>query len=111
MSRKLTTEQFIQKAIIVHGDDYDYSLVEYKGAYKAVKIICREHGVFEQMATNHTNGYGCPNTAHRSKRMVPTRDNVIERAITYHGYYYDYSLVELNRIDDVIKIICPEHGI
>ena len=28
--RKLTTEEFILKAIKIHGDIYDYSLVNYK---------------------------------------------------------------------------------
>ena len=30
MSRKRTTEEFIELAKKVHGDKYDYSLVEYK---------------------------------------------------------------------------------
>ena len=30
MSKRLTTQQFIDKAIAVHGNKYDYSLVDYK---------------------------------------------------------------------------------
>jgi hypothetical protein len=30
----------------VHGDTYDYSIVEYKNTHTKVKIICKEHGVF-----------------------------------------------------------------
>lgn len=40
--RKLTTEQWIEKARKVHGDRYDYSKVEYKGADEKVCIICHE---------------------------------------------------------------------
>ena len=29
MSQKLTTEDFIKKAIFIHGNKYDYSLVNY----------------------------------------------------------------------------------
>ena len=29
MSKKLSTEQFIEKAKLVHGDKYDYSVSEY----------------------------------------------------------------------------------
>lgn len=43
---KLTTEEFIEKAKKVHGDKYDYSLVEYKDSRVKVKIICPKHGVF-----------------------------------------------------------------
>jgi hypothetical protein len=32
----------------IHGDKYDYSLFEYINSNDKVKIICREHGVFEQ---------------------------------------------------------------
>ena len=39
MSRKITTEEFIERAKKVHGDIYDYSLVEYKGAHVNVNII------------------------------------------------------------------------
>ena len=46
--KKLTTEEFIKRAKEIHGDKYDYSLVEYKGIYEKVKIICPIHGLFEQ---------------------------------------------------------------
>jgi len=54
-----TTEQFIKDSILKHGDYYDYSLVEYKKHNEKVKIICPKHGIFEQTAKNHTDGYGC----------------------------------------------------
>ena len=41
-------------------DTYDYSLVEYVGARDNVKIICHEHGVFEQQPAVHIKGHGCP---------------------------------------------------
>ena len=60
-NKKFSTEDFIKKAIEVHGDRYDYSLVIYFNAFKKVKIICKEHGVFEQLPTNHLSGKnGCP---------------------------------------------------
>ncbi|AWD93209.1 hypothetical protein AB9_086 [Acinetobacter phage vB_AbaM_B9] len=56
---KVTTEDFIKKAEFIHGDKYDYSLVEYECAKSKVKIICSEHGVFEQVANYHLSGNGC----------------------------------------------------
>jgi very-short-patch-repair endonuclease len=44
----------------VHGDKYDYSLVDYKGTHEKVKIICPEHGIFEQIPLNHKRGQNCP---------------------------------------------------
>ena len=48
MTRRRTTEEFVEKAIAVHGDRYDYSLVEYVNANTKVTIICLVHGGFEQ---------------------------------------------------------------
>lgn len=54
-----TTEDFLKKAKEVHGDLYDYSLVNYTKSMGLVKIICREHGVFEQLANAHLSNKGC----------------------------------------------------
>jgi Zn finger protein HypA/HybF involved in hydrogenase expression len=51
---------FLNKCIKIHGDVYDYSLVEYNGSNIPVKIICKNHGVFEQKPSNHLSGCGCP---------------------------------------------------
>lgn len=53
-------EDFIRKAIFVHGRKYDYSGVFYKNARVKVSIRCREHGVFYQKPYNHLIGNGCP---------------------------------------------------
>ena len=51
-------EKFIKKAIIKHGDKYDYSLVIYEKSRDKIKIICKKHGIFEQEPANHTRGQG-----------------------------------------------------
>ena len=66
-THKKTTEQFIEDAKKVHGDKYDYSLVDYKTAKTKVKIICPKHGVFEQAPNNHLNGQDCPVCGRRKK--------------------------------------------
>ena len=53
-------KDFLEKARLAHGDKYDYSLVDYKQAYKNVKIICPIHGIFEQTPHNHWKGHNCP---------------------------------------------------
>lgn len=56
----LSTEEFTEKASFVHGSKYDYSFVEYLGAHEKVKIVCKQHGVFEQSPNSHFSGAGCP---------------------------------------------------
>lgn len=57
--KRKTQEQVIEQFIKVHGYKYDYSLVEFKKKTEKVKIICRTHGVFEQLAREHARGKGC----------------------------------------------------
>ena len=52
-------ELFIKESKEVHNSKYDYSLVEYQGNKSKIKIICKEHGVFEQEAKSHLQGFGC----------------------------------------------------
>ena len=59
----LTYDQFIERCKRSHGEKYDYSLSDYSGSNKWMKIICREHGVFEKTPDNHchkTKPQGCP---------------------------------------------------
>jgi hypothetical protein len=56
---KLTKEEFIKKSREVHGDKYDYSLVDYVNSNTHVIIICPKHGNFKQKPYNHYNK-GCP---------------------------------------------------
>ncbi len=58
-ANRSTTEEFIRKAIIEHGDVYDYSLVEYIATHTKVDIICKKHGKFSQKPNTHLSGHGC----------------------------------------------------
>lgn len=108
--KRLTTEEFIARAREVHGHRYDYSLVEYEGANTKVKIICPEHGVFEQTPNNHTSmKAGCPQCTAEQKRL--TTEEFITRAREVHGDKYDHSLVEYVNWCTPVKIICPIHGV
>ena len=112
MSKRKTTEQFIQEARAVHGDKYDYSNVEYKNSKTKIKIICKEHGEFWQTPGSHLYGRGCPKCG--DKRTIKshelTAEEFIQRAKRIHNDKYDYSQVNYTGIYNKIKIICPIHG-
>lgn len=55
-----TTQDFIDNAIKIHEDKYDYSLVEYTGNKNKITIICKKHGNFDQTPNHHLRGRGCP---------------------------------------------------
>lgn len=56
---RITTDLFIKRAIEIHGLKYDYSKVVYKSNHTNVDIICKKHGLFKQLPSNHLKGYGC----------------------------------------------------
>ncbi len=62
--KQRTTETFTSRAREVHGEQYDYSSVNYVTAHTKVTIICPEHGPFEQKPSDHLNSRaGCPDCA------------------------------------------------
>jgi Zn finger protein HypA/HybF involved in hydrogenase expression len=65
LERRLSTEEFIRRAKLVHSDKYDYSNVNYTTAHEKVEILCKEHGSFWQSPASHTMGNkaGCPGCA------------------------------------------------
>jgi hypothetical protein len=103
-----TQSSFIADAIQVHGDTYDYSLVEYVSFSHKVKIKCKTHGVFTQTPRGHIGrGDGCPQC---SGRMRKTLAQFIENAKSVHGCKYDYSKAKYINTDSKLEIGCPIHG-
>lgn len=107
----MKSKKFIENAIKVHGEQYDYSLVKYKTYEKHVEIICKQHGIFKQSPRCHLSGNGCQKCGRErtvdSKKI--TTEDFIKRSIVHHGDLYDYSLVEFTKITDKIIIICKIH--
>ena len=59
--RYKTTEDFINAAKLIHGNKYDYSLVNYVNYLTKVKIKCPKHGIFKQTYGDHVLlGTDCP---------------------------------------------------
>ncbi|GIE35451.1 hypothetical protein Ait01nite_084960 [Actinoplanes italicus] len=50
-SHTSSTGEFVRKARTVHGDTYDYSMVEYVRAQREVVIVCPAHGGFRRRRT------------------------------------------------------------
>lgn len=108
---KISAKEFTQKAKEVHGDKYDYSLVDYKNNKTKIKIICPVHGVFEQKPTNHLQGHKCPECTALKGGRKKTTEEFIKEAKTIYGDKYDYSLVNYKGAHIKVKIICPKHGV
>ena len=79
--KKLTNKEIIEKFKKVHGDKYDYSLVDYITSTIKVKILCPIHGLFIQKPNNHLNNNGCPicGKENRSKKLSHSNKIFIEK--------------------------------
>ena len=71
MPARLTKEEFVARARSVHGDKYDYSLVNYVNYWTPVQIICLKHGIFNQAPDHHcTRKQGCPDCKREKLRKT-----------------------------------------
>lgn len=107
MPRKLTTQEFIEKAKQVHGDKYDYSKVDYINSSTKIIIICPIHGQFEQRPNDHLSGKGCPNCS--ATRKI-TKEIFLTKATQVHQNKYTYNMDSFTTGSGSIEVICPDHG-
>lgn len=113
MPKKLTTEEFISKSKLKHGDIYGYSEVNYITSLDEVDIICKEHGIFSQLPKVHIRGGGCPKCKGENckKRLRKNKIDVIDRMILKHNDRYTYSEFEYEGTHSKINIYCKNHGL
>lgn len=110
--QRLTTAEFIEKARLVHGDFFDYSVVRYLKASLKVEIGCPLHGVFLQRPNDHLTGNKCP-VCKFDKIATLKRGNkeaFVFKAQLAHGDTYDYSHVDYVNATTKIHIQCKLHG-
>lgn len=100
--KKSNTKEFIEKSIKIHGDKYDYSLVEYINSKTKVKIICNYHNyIFKQTPSDHTK-HNCPLCGNKNRRLSRIKEISINK---FNGNQiipsFSYSACELfDRINE-----------
>jgi hypothetical protein len=113
VSRKLTTEEFITKAREVHGDKWDYSLVDYECATKPVKITCPQHGVFLQSPGPHVlQRQGCPECGKwkSGAARVCKQEHFLSKLSDDYKATYDLTLAIYQGLYSPVTVSCKEHG-
>jgi len=93
-NKKSDKVDFIEKAIKVHGDKYNYDKVDYKNARTKVIITCIYHGDFKQTPNNHLRGNGCPRCS-ESRGEKAIGETLKEKNIQYE---HEYRFKNLNRL-------------
>jgi len=109
----LTQEDFIEKAINIHGNLYDYSQVKYINCREQINIICKKHGIFETLPYIHLQNHHCPKCNKRysknsiqwlkymeicHNKNIQHAENIREYFIPSTKYYADGYCKETNTI-------------
>jgi hypothetical protein len=101
-----TTLEWINKAIQVHNNLYDYSKTLYEKNKSKVIIICNKHGEFKQAPSEHLRGSGCIKC---SGSYSYTTDEFIDLAKKFVGNY-DFSKTKYCNNETRVIITCEKHG-
>jgi very-short-patch-repair endonuclease len=131
---RLTTEQFIARSKRLFRGKYDYTETSFTLTTDPIRIICRTHGSFEQLASNHLAGKeGCAKCVHRKRfgfepqphvklsrrskrsrfeltKKRLTKEEFMERAMAAHGKRYDLSRAIYRTQYDAVSVRCGQHG-
>ncbi len=110
--KQMTTSEFIKKARNKHGNTYDYSSCVYTGSHRRLSIVCQAHGKFEQFATTHLNGRGCPKCKFEKLKEINTKttSQFIKEAAAIHDNRYNYSKTKYVGASTKVEIVCVVHG-
>lgn len=112
---KTTTEEFIRRSLLNHtGNTADnYIKVNYVNSTTEVCIICNVHGDYMQLPPNHLKGAGCNECGQErgNKKQMMMLGEFVSKANKIHNFFYKYILSIYTGAFNLLKIICPIHGI
>jgi len=102
------TSYWINKAKEIRGDVYDYSKTIYVGGHKRLTITCRKCGDFDQKATDHLQGRGCPKCADVGA-CRKSFQSFIDKSIERNGDIYEFREIDFpfKRLGKV-EVTCKE---
>ncbi len=104
--------EFGRDARAIHGNRFSYTN-DYVNSKTSVTIICREHGPFRQLPSNHLRGAQCPKcgcASHAQTRAMNHRE-FVEKAKRIHVRNAFSYPEPYRRAIEKIAIRCPVHGI
>jgi Zn finger protein HypA/HybF involved in hydrogenase expression len=114
LSRLFTKSRYevINEFISIHGDKYNYDLVEYINNVTPITLFCKTHGEFQITPHKHKAGGICPQCSKESSYFSRTKTTLkfIEEANEIHNFKYDYSKSVYTFSLSKLIITCSHHG-
>ena len=106
-TKRLTTEEFVEKAKKIHGEKYSYENTVYIKSNQKVNVTCPLHGNFLVTPNHLLSGRGCPQCG---KNYQLTTEEFVEKAKKIHGEKYSYENAEYKTTHERLIITCLIHG-
>lgn len=110
---RLTKDIFIERCLEKHGDNYDYSKVEYYKIKSHVLIKCKKHDFeFYQTPGKHLESKtgGC-NKCNSIGKGAMNNALFIEKSNLKHNSKYNYEFTRYEKSNSKVKIVCYTHGV
>lgn len=104
MPKKYTQDEIVRRFIKVHGDNFDYSDVIYRGIFEDVTIHCRNGHTFTQTPDAHQRGQGCPYCKAINKRRLKYGVGITDVLNAQHEKSYSIWNAMLSRCYNPISI-------
>jgi len=98
-----------------YGDQFDYSLFEYKGSTKNITLVCKKHGKITKTYNSfYRTKYGCTKCGNEeSRRNNPNKmsiEDFIKKANERFNNKFNYTKAIYKNCDTPILIKCSFHG-
>lgn len=105
--KKLSTQEFVERAGATHHNKYNYSESVYVNSHTRLTIVCPAHGKFDQLPYTHLQGNGCMSC---SGKQRTSQSDFVSRAKQAIGEQYDFSDSVYKNLSTQVTVICPDHG-
>lgn len=107
-----TTDEFIEKAKKIHGDEYNYDSVVYINCQKKVEIICMEHNSFFMRPQDHLRGQKCPKCGIKNgaDKLRSSIEEFVSKANIVHNNKYQYDKAVYINTGTKLIITCKKHN-
>jgi hypothetical protein len=109
MQVRWTTEQFIARAKMVHGNRFNYDKVVYQGKLSSIVVTCPEHGDYKVSPTVHLQGRNprcCRYASMRGVEKIKKSPEQIARKIAKQNGEMFYLGKECARCNNLQRYVC-----
>ena len=106
--KKITTEEFISKAVSIHGNKFDYSKSIAGGWNNKILILCKKHGEFLQSLGDHLQGKQCLKCSQEERPDVWKEEELNFLIENYKKYGRNYCSEKLNKTTRTVRAKAAE---